>query len=443
MITDTIVALSSAPLESAIAVIRMSGKEAYRILKEILDVPFKETDHRKILHGHIIDKEAKEEIDDVVVIIYKGPKSFTGEDMVEINCHGSLIVINRIISLCIKYGARQAKRGEFSEKSFLNGKIDLIQAESINDLIHATSETATKVAVQGLKGSVSNKIQELKEDLIDIISHIEINIDYPEYEDIEQLTNEILLPKIDKLLVKTQRTLDEARTGKMLKDGIKVAIVGKPNAGKSSLLNALLEEDKAIVTDIAGTTRDVVEGRITIEGLPFLLLDTAGIRNPANKVEQIGVERSKKAIEDADIVVVVIDGSKAGNQMIDEDLGNKPTIVVINKEDLGIKNKEEGIHLSAVSNNIEPLKKELVKKAGIEIREYDQYALLSNARQIGLMLKAHRQLEDAKAACENATPIDLIYIDLNLALDAILEILGLKSKTDLEAEIFSRFCVGK
>lgn len=443
MITDTIVALSTAPLESAIAVIRMSGKDAYPILGQVLDSPFKQDDHRKIIHGHIIDKETNETIDDVVVTIYKGPKSFTGEDMVEIACHGSLIVINRIIALCIKYGARQAQRGEFSEKAFLNGKIDLIQAESINDLIHATNETATKVAVQGLKGNVSNKIQELRTDLIDIISHIEINIDYPEYEDIEELTNEILLPKINELLVKTQRTLDEARTGKMLKDGIKVAIVGKPNAGKSSLLNALLEEDKAIVTDIAGTTRDVVEGRLSIGGLPFLFLDTAGIRNPANKVEQIGVERSKKAIEEADIVIMVIDGSKSGKQTIEEKIEGKPVIVVINKADLGIKNQEKGIQVSALSGSIEPLKEELVKKAGIEITEYDQYALLSNARQIGLMLKAHKELEEAKNACLNSTPIDLIYIDLNLALDAILEILGLKSKTDLEAEVFSRFCVGK
>lgn len=442
MINDTIVALSTAPLESAIAVIRMSGSKAYSILSCIFDKAIKEDAHQKILHGKMINKETNQEIDDVVVTLYKGPKSFTGEDMVEISCHGSLIVINKITELCIKNGARAAKRGEFSEKAFLNGKIDLIQAESINDLIHATSESAANVAVQGLKGSVSNKIKELKKDIIDLISHIEVNIDYPEYEDIEQLTNELLLPRINALISRMQHILEEAQTGKLLKDGIKVAIIGEPNAGKSSLLNALLEEDKAIVTDVAGTTRDVVEGRITIKGLPFHLLDTAGIREAKDKVEKLGVERSKKAIEEADIILSVIDGSDKSAKLIETET-NKPVIVVINKCDKKQATTIKGIKISAQNNDLGSLKEELAKKTGIEIKGFDQYALLSNARQIGLMSKAYNGMKDAKESCEKGNPIDLVYIDINMALDSILDILGEKSKTDLEKEIFSRFCIGK
>lgn len=441
LFNDTIVALSTAPFESALALIRMSGKEAHKILRNIFSVPISEDQGPQIIHGQIINDG--EVIDDVVVNLTKAPKTFTGEDTVEISCHGNLVIINKIIEACIKFGARLAEKGEFTKKAFINGKIDLIQAESINDLIRANSESAVKVALQGLKGSVSNKIKDLKNDLLDIISQIEVNIDYPEYEDIEQLTNKILLPRIKILSEKSSKILEEAETGQMIRDGIKVAIVGKPNAGKSSLLNALLEEEKAIVTDIAGTTRDIVEGRIIIGGLPFLFLDTAGLRNPTNKIESLGVERSKKAISEADIIINVIDASKTG-QKIETGIKKKPHIIVLNKKDIGIKSKIEGISISALKkDNIEELKKAIVKKTGIELKEYDQYALLSNTRQIGLMQKAKRALEDASLSCKKMVPVDLIYIDLRLALDALLEILGEKSNIDLDNEVFSRFCVGK
>ncbi len=446
MLNDTIVALSTAPFESALGVIRISGPKAFKVLESIFNKSIPTVQKRQILFGKIIDKSANKEIDEVLVSVFVGPHSFTGEDVVEISCHGGLIVINNILQLCYANGARQAQRGEFSQKAFYNGKIDLIQAESINDIITAKSNLAAEVAMSGLKGNVSDKIRKIEEKLLEILSHIEVNIDYPEYEDIEELTNKLLYPLISNLSDYTHNILQEAQTGKLIKEGIKVAIIGKPNAGKSSLLNALLDEDKAIVTDVAGTTRDVVEGRIIIEGLPFELLDTAGIREPKDKIEKLGVEKSKAAIENANIVLLVVDGSESKQQIaetINEFHTSKPEIIVINKNDISHPNIEDAISVSAVSKNVEILKHAIVEKVGLNLKEYDDYSLLSNARQIGLMQKTHNALFSAKEACEKGIPIDLIYIDMKLALDATMELLGKKSKKNLDEEVFSRFCIGK
>lgn len=444
MINDTIVALSTAPLESALGVIRISGDKAFNVLEEIFNKKVDLKSKREILFGKIIDKENSKIIDEVLVSVFKGPHSFTGEDTVEISCHGGLVVINKILQLCYAKGARPAERGEFSKKAFFNGKIDLIQAESINDLITAKSELAAEIAVSGLKGNVSSKIQKVREKLVEILSHIEVNIDYPEYQDIEEITENILIPLIKPLEVDIKKILSEAQTGRLIRDGIKVAIIGKPNAGKSSLLNALIEENKAIVTDIEGTTRDVVEGRVVINGLPFNFLDTAGIRKPKDLVEKIGVEKSKEAINNADLVLIVISSEESfeeAKSTIEQFKTEKPYIVVLNKNDISKLNIEGSVSISAKENDISQLKEAIVKKVGFDLKEYNDFALLSNARQIGLMQKVYTSLTNALIACEELIPVDLICIDMKDALNSIDELLGQRS--DIENEIFSRFCIGK
>lgn len=446
MLNDTIVALATAPIESAIGVIRLSGDKSFKILEKIFS-NYKEFEGRnKILHGKILDKETNHQVDDVLVFCFKGPYSFTGEDVVEISCHGGLVIINQIITLCLKYGARMAERGEFSKKSFINGKLDLVQAESIHDLIMAKSNEAASVALEGLKGTTSNKIHELRQEIVDLISHIEVNIDYPEYEDIEQITNEKLKPLLESIQDKISEILKEAEIGKIIKEGIKIAIVGKPNVGKSSLLNAFLNEDKAIVTNIEGTTRDIVEGNILLNGLPIHFIDTAGIRNPTDEVEAIGIKKSEEYIDKADLILFVVDGS---NSLQDYDkeilklIENKKYIVVINKGDLGKKVELEGIEISALNKNIDNLKEEIIKKINVNVKNYQNKGLLTNSRQIGLMKKAQENFKNAYEACLNYTPIDLVEIDVREGFDAILDLLGEISKVDLDKEIFSKFCLGK
>lgn len=446
MLNDTIVALATAPIESAIGVIRLSGDKSFKILEKIFS-NYKEFEGRnKILHGKILDKETNHQVDDVLVFCFKGPYSFTGEDVVEISCHGGLVIINQIITLCLKYGARMAERGEFSKKSFINGKLDLVQAESIHDLIMAKSNEAASVALEGLKGTTSNKIHELRQEIVDLISHIEVNIDYPEYEDIEQITNEKLKPLLESVQDKISEILKEAEIGKIIKEGIKIAIVGKPNVGKSSLLNAFLNEDKAIVTNIEGTTRDIVEGNILLHGLPIHFIDTAGIRNPTDEVEAIGIKKSEEYINKADLILFVVDGS---NSLQDYDkeilklIENKKYIVVINKGDLGKKVELEGIEISALNKNIDNLKEEIIKKINVNVKNYQNKGLLTNSRQIGLMKKAQENFKNAYEACLNYTPIDLVEIDVREGFDAILDLLGEISKVDLDKEIFSKFCLGK
>lgn len=440
MLYDTIVVLSTPPMQSAIALIRMSGKESFKILDKI----FSNHKDKDLLFGRIVDDQ--EIVDEVVVLKYKGPFSYTGEDVVEISCHGNLIIVNRIIELCIKYGARMAEKGEFTKKAFYNGKLDLVQAEAVHDIITSRSKESITMSLNGLNGQLSNEIKNLKEKVVNIMANIEVNIDYPEYDDVVELTNELIKPQVVALLNDVEHILNNAKIGKIIKDGVKVAIIGRPNVGKSSLLNALIKEDKAIVTNIEGTTRDIVEGSINIKGINFDFLDTAGIREAKDLVEQIGIEKSRKIVETADITILVLDGSQAltnEDQELLKLVENKPHIIAINKKDLNDKFEIDGINISALNKDISLLEEKLVEYVGVDIQEYKNEALLANARQIGLMNNVKQSLIETLHSCEQYLPTDLIEIDLKKALDAILDILGETSKVNLDQEIFSKFCLGK
>lgn len=440
MLNDTIVVLSTPPMQSAIALIRMSGKESFKILDKI----FSNHKDKDLLFGRIVDEN--EIVDEVVVLKYKGPFSYTGEDVVEISCHGNLIIVNRIIELCIKYGARMAEKGEFTKKAFYNGKLDLVQAEAVHDIITSRSKESITMSLNGLNGQLSNEIKNLKEKVVNIMANIEVNIDYPEYDDVVELTNELIKPQVVALLNDVEHILNNAKIGKIIKDGVKVAIIGRPNVGKSSLLNALIKEDKAIVTNIEGTTRDIVEGSINIKGINFDFLDTAGIREAKDLVEQIGIEKSRKIVETADITILVLDGSQAltnEDQELLKLVENKPHIIAINKKDLNDKFEIDGINISALNKDISLLEEKLVEYVGVDIQEYKNEALLANARQIGLMNNVKQSLIETLHSCEQYLPTDLIEIDLKKALDAILDILGETSKVNLDQEIFSKFCLGK
>lgn len=439
---ETIVALATPPLKSALAIIRVSGDDCFDVVSKCFSKDIRGIDKRTLLTGEIINDN--EVIDQVVIAVYKGPKSFTGEDLVEIICHGSMLIANQIIEILIKCGGRLATNGEYSSRAFLHGKIDLIQAESINDVINATTKEAKQLSIKSLKGEVSNLVTPIKTKIADLISLIEVNIDFPEYEDIEVANKDLIIRSIDTVLPQINKLVADGHKAKIIKDGIKVAIVGKPNVGKSSLLNALVGEDKAIVTDIAGTTRDIVEGEVNLNGVVLHLLDTAGIRDVDDKVESIGVDRAKKSIDEAELIIVVLDGSKELEEEDKEILSlteGRNRIVVYNKQD--IANPEvQGIMISALNKNIQPLVDEIYRVVGLDEQSFKQPAL-NNARQLGLLEKAKEALLKAKEDAENDLTVDLISISLMEAYNAILEILGEANQTDLSKEIFSRFCVGK
>ena len=439
---ETIVALATPPLKSALAIIRVSGDDCFDVVSKCFSKDIRGIDKRTLLTGEIINDN--EVIDQVVIAVYKGPKSFTGEDLVEIICHGSMLIANQIIETLIKCGGRLATNGEYSSRAFLHGKIDLIQAESINDVINATTKEAKQLSIQSLKGEVSKLVTPIKTKIADLIALIEVNIDFPEYEDIEVANKELIVKSINEVVPNIEKLVADGHKAKIIKDGIKVAIVGKPNVGKSSLLNALVGEDKAIVTDIAGTTRDIVEGEVNLNGVVLHLLDTAGIRDVDDKVESIGVDRAKKSIDEAELIIVVLDGSK---ELEDEDkeilalTEGRNRIIVYNKQD--IANPEiKGIMISALNKNIQPLVDEIYRVVGLDEQSFKQPAL-NNARQLGLLEKAREALLKAKEDAENDLTVDLISISLMEAYNAILEILGEANQIDLSKEIFSRFCVGK
>ena len=440
---ETIVALATAPMKSALAVIRISGDESFSVVSKCFSKDLVNITKRTALVGEIIN--GKEIIDQVVVIAYKGPKSFTGEDLVEIICHGSTLIANEIIELLISKGAKHADRGEFSMRAFLNQKIDLVQAEAINDVINATTKEAKKISMFSLEGDVSKLIYPVKVMIADLISLIEVNIDYPEYEDIEVANKEKIISDIDKINIVLKELTIQGEKAKIIKDGLKVGIFGKPNVGKSSLLNALLGEEKAIVTDIAGTTRDVVEGDIVLKGLTLHLLDTAGIRESDDVVENIGVNKAKAIIDEAELVIVVIDASKELDKQ-DKDIleltKDKKRIIVYNKKDLATSIPDNSVAISAKENDIDALVKAIYDVVGIDEVVFNQPSL-NNARQIGLLKQAMEHLNTAKADAENDLGVDLISVSLFSAYKSVLAILGEDNEIDISKEIFSRFCVGK
>lgn len=438
---DTIVALATAPMKSAIAIIRVSGEDCYNIVSQVFTIDLRDLKKRDIHYGYI--KDGEQTIDEVMVINYVKPHSFTSENSVEIMCHGSMLIANEIIELLISKGARLATRGEFSSRAYLNGRIDLVQAEAINDVINATSSEAKNLSLLSLKGHTSKLLTPLKTRLADIISNVEVNIDYPEYQDIEVVNKEKIISIGNELINEITKLVLEGEEGVKIKEGIKVAIVGKPNVGKSSLLNALLKEDKAIVTDVAGTTRDVVEGTATFEGITYHFFDTAGIHDSHDKVEAIGIDKAHKAIEEADIVLLVLEANKKLDE-IDQELINKTkdknTIIVYNKMDQGYE--KNNINISAKNGELGELLKELYKRTGLSKESFKRPSL-NNARQIGLLKRARQELDKAIQDAKNDVPVDLVNVSLLEAYHHILAINGEDVSLDLSKEIFSRFCVGK
>ena len=441
---DIIVAIATSRLEAAISMIRVSGPDCIAFVQKFFTGKIIEKPSHTINYGYIIDDGKR--IDEVLVNIYRGTRTFTGEEMVEINCHGGVYITSRVLEVCIKNGARMAERGEFSKRAFLNGRIDLSQAEAISDIITAKNSYATDLALKGISGSISGFIEDLKEDLIQIITQIEVNIDYPEYDDVEELTASSLLPRSANLLTKMNKILDDSKNIKLVKEGIKTVIIGRPNVGKSSLLNALLREDKAIVTNIAGTTRDIVEGSISIDGVVLNMIDTAGIRETDDIIESMGVEKSKELIHQADLVLLVIDGSQSlssEDMQLLELTEDDTRIIVLNKADQGTKVDLDGIVISAKDNQISTLTEEIKKmfELGKIIDNNDH--ILTNARQTMLLQRASQALKQAVEAMEMMIPTDLIVTDLYECWNNLKEILGEKAKEDLLDELFKRFCIGK
>ena len=438
---ETIVALATAPIKSALSIIRLSGDDVFDVISKCCNKDLRGIKERTILYASIVDKN--EIIDDVILLVYKGPKSFTGEDSVEIICHGSPLISKQIMEICMENGARMATNGEFSSRAFMHNKIDLVQAEAINDVINATTKEAKKLNLLSLEGKTSELLIPIKTKLADLLALIEVNIDYPEYEDIEVANKEKVVEYANDLVKRIDSLIDDGEKAQIINEGVKVAIIGKPNVGKSSLLNAFLGEDRAIVTDIAGTTRDVVEGHANIDGIVLHLYDTAGIHESMDKIEAIGIEKSKQVIKNADVVIVVLDGSndldEEDQQILDYTKEFNP-IVVYNKADVSFKDNR--LSISALNNNIEPLIKKIKEVIGLDEKSFSKPAL-NNARQIGLLKKAKESLLKAKADAENDLTIDLVSVSLLEAYTAILEILGEANQIDLAKEIFSRFCVGK
>ena len=444
MLQDTIVAISTSLAEAAISIVRMSGPDSIEIINKLFNKDLSEADSFTIHYGQITDPYSGNFVDEVLVSVFKAPKTFTTEDIIEINCHGGVVVTRQILTLCLSLGARLAEKGEFTQRAFLNGRIDLSQAEATLDMIQAPSTQATQLAGQGIMGSVKRLIEPLMVHIMDMIAHIETNIDYPEYTDVEELTHEELLPRAYDFKQQVQQILRQAQTGKIVKEGLKTVIVGKPNVGKESLLNALLEEDKAIVTDIAGTTRDLVEGWIRLENVTLHLIDTAGLRETDEVVEQIGIDKTKQALHQAELAIVVIDGSEIlseDDKKLLEDTKDLNRIVVYNKSDLG-ELYDDGIVISAQNNQIEPLITEINDRYKETVNLINT-PLLSNERQISLMRQAHDSIERVIEGCEMGLELDLVNIDLTACYKQLASILMPVDEVNVIGEIFSRFCLGK
>lgn len=449
MILDTIAAIATPFGTAGIAVIRISGSDAITKANEI----FKGKNLNKmkthtVTYGFIIDKEGRT-IDEVLVTVLKSPKTFTAEDTVEISCHGGILVTQKVLERILETGVTLAEPGEFSKRAFVNGRIDLTQAEAIMDLIHAKNENAMKLALSGLNGDIKKGIEMLREAVLNLVAKIEVNIDYPEYDDAEVMGNEVIKPHVIEIKNKLLELLDDADKGKIIRDGVKTAIVGKPNVGKSSLLNALLNEERAIVTDIEGTTRDTIEAYINVGGVTLILIDTAGIRETTDVVEKIGVNRSKKAIEEAELIILVLDQSKklsSEDVTLLEQTKHKKRIIVGNKNDLK-KVLELDIHLLSLSTltkeGLKDLEKEIVNVLGMsDIKEKD-FNVLSNVRHINKIKQTINALNDVLHAIDIQMPIDMTEIDLKKAWQYLGEITGDYHPEDLISELFSKFCLGK
>ena len=436
---QTICALATAPLVSALAIIRISGRDSFNITNKIFSKVISVEDSAKIFYGKI--KDGDEIIDEVILLAYKGPKSFTGEDVVEIISHGSPLIVGEILDVLVKHGARLAEKGEFSMRGHLNNKFDLIQAEAINDMIHSSTKEAKNLSLLSLEGKTTNLILPYKDMIAALLADIEVNIDFPEYEDIEEKSHKDIARDLSAILEGIQDLVAQGNEGKIIKNGIKVALVGKPNVGKSSLLNAILREDKAIVTEVAGTTRDVVEGEINVNGITFHFFDTAGLHDTKDKIETIGIEKTKRVILDADYVIYVKDATclDKDNCTLD-DVPNDKLITVYNKSD--IKKTNTALQVSAVNRDLNGIFDELFKRLNISKDSFTRPSF-NNDRQLSKLKTIYELLSEARDLNKQALTLDLISVPLQSAYREITELLGLEYTQDLSEEIFSRFCVGK
>lgn len=449
--TDTICAIATSVGTSAINIIKISGKESISIVNKIFTKDLLKAKTHTITFGYIKDKEEK--VDEVLVSVFLEPNTYTGENIVEINTHGGLAVTNKILEMLLEQGCRLAEPGEFLKRAFLNGKRDLLEAESISDLINAKTEASRKMSMNGVTGELSIIIKNLRNKLLTIIANIEVNIDYPEYEDAIVYTNELLKTNIIEIKNELKKIVDESEKGSIIKNGINVGIVGKPNVGKSSLLNRLINEDKAIVTDVEGTTRDIVEGKIVINGIEINLIDTAGIRQTSNVVEKIGVEKSKSILETSDLLLAIFDGSKPltkDDLDILKEIENKKSIIIINKEDLPMQIEKEKfsryktLQISIKENKgINDIIEEIKSLFNLNELETQDFTYLSNARQINLIKNCLSLSEEINKQNEKNTPVDLIQIDIQRLWEKLGELTGESYKDELLDEIFSKFCLGK
>lgn len=457
---DTIAAISTPVGEGGISIIRISGEEAVAVAKKLYhgNKDLAKVATNTINYGHIVDPDSGAEVDEVMVSIMRAPHTYTREDVVEINCHGGLLATNRILQLTLSHGARLAEPGEFTKRAFLNGRLDLSQSEAVMDLIRAKTDKSMKVALNQLDGDLSRLIKALRKDILDVLAQVEVNIDYPEYDAVEEMTTKMLKEKAQEVQQRIQALLKTAKQGKVLRDGLATAIIGRPNVGKSSLLNTLLHEDKAIVTNVAGTTRDVIEEYVNVEGVPLKLIDTAGIRHTEDTVEKIGVERSRQAIDTVDLVLLLIDSS---NALTDEDreliklTAGKPRIVILNKTDL--PNRIDLNELRQLTAGDRVIKTSIVEHEGMEelgrtishmffdegIESSQSTVMVTNARHIGLLHQANDALNDVLSGIAAGMPVDLVQIDMTRCWELLGEITGDSYQDELLDQLFSQFCLGK
>ncbi|EOC4760668.1 tRNA uridine-5-carboxymethylaminomethyl(34) synthesis GTPase MnmE [Staphylococcus aureus] len=456
---DTITSISTPMGEGAIGIVRLSGPQAV----EIADILYKgkhllnDVPSHTINYGHIIDPESKEVVEEVMVSVLRAPKTFTREDIIEINCHGGILTINRVLELTMTYGARMAEPGEFTKRAFLNGRIDLSQAEAVMDFIRSKTDRASKVAMNQIEGRLSDLIKKQRQSILEILAQVEVNIDYPEYDDVEDATTEFLLEQSKEIKQEINRLLDTGAQGKIMREGLSTVIVGKPNVGKSSMLNNLIQDNKAIVTEVAGTTRDVLEEYVNVRGVPLRLVDTAGIRETEDIVEKIGVERSRKALSQADLILFVLNNNEALTQedyTLYEVVKNEDVIVIVNKMDL-----EQNIDINEVKDMIgdtpliqtSMLKQEGIDELEIQIRDLffggevqnQDMTDVSNSRHISLLKQARQTIQDAIDAAESGVPMDMVQIDLTRTWEILGEIIGETASDELIDQLFSQFCLGK
>lgn len=449
---DTIVAISTAVGVGAISIVRISGTKAIEIANSIFSgVDLTKQPSHTIHYGYIKDND--EVIDEVLVSIMKSPKTFTTEDIVEINCHGGINTTNKVLELVLRAGARLAEPGEFTKRAFINGRIDLVEAESVMDLINAKTEKSRKLSINHIQGNLSKLIKNFRQDLLELLASIEVNIDYPEYEDIEVITNNAIKDKMVTIKNNLERIVKESDHGKIINEGINVTIIGRPNVGKSSILNKLLGEEKAIVTDIKGTTRDIVEGKINVDGILLNIIDTAGIRETQDIVEKIGVEKSIKAINDADLVLLVLNNNEKltteDEELLDK-IKDQAHIIVINKNDLDKKIDEKKldskniVYINTINyEGITPLVNKIKEMFKLDQIEESDFTYLSNSRQIALAKEAYSIILDIEEGLKNNMPIDMIEIDIKRIWEKLGEIIGENYSEELIDQLFSQFCLGK